>query len=194
VTILVTSRAEVTRNTAKKAGTAFATERAQPNTGSTGISSIHTRSFFMSMKRVQQGFTLIELMIVVAIIGILAAIALPAYQDSLAKSQVSEAVTLLDGTKSTIQPAMSADAAAANCGFAAAALPGGKFVSDVGLAVAGGTCTVTATMAATTNPNIAGKTVILKWNDGTGWVSAQDGAGGTGGTVPVKFLPAGWKQ
>lgn len=53
-------------------------------------------------QQVQNGFTLIELMIVVAIIGILAAVALPAYQDYTARSQVSEAVTLASGLKATV--------------------------------------------------------------------------------------------
>ncbi|MGJ0491526.1 pilin [Methylobacter sp.] len=54
------------------------------------------------MQKVQQGFTLIELMIVVAIIGILAAIALPAYQDYTIRSRVSECMILASGAKATV--------------------------------------------------------------------------------------------
>ena len=54
------------------------------------------------MKKVQQGFTLIELMIVVAIIGILAAIAIPAYQDYTIRAQVSEGINLASGAKAAI--------------------------------------------------------------------------------------------
>src|SRR5690242_10962409 len=73
------------------------------------------------MNRVQKGFTLIELMIVVAIIGILAAIALPAYQDYTIRSKVSELVVKADGCKASVaeyfqsQATFPADAATAGC-------------------------------------------------------------------------------
>ena len=56
----------------------------------------------MQINKAQKGFTLIELMIVVAIIGILAAVAIPAYQDYIARSQATEAATLLGGLKTPV--------------------------------------------------------------------------------------------
>jgi type IV pilus assembly protein PilA len=137
----------------------------------------------------QAGFTLIELMIVVAIIGILAAIALPAYQDYVAKAQVAEPLGLLDGAKATIAPAMSDDATAANCGFANPLAYTGKF-SSVSVANNAGTCTVTATMAASASPLVAGATIIMTWGSATGFVTSQTT---TGGTVNAKYLPTSWK-
>src|SRR5437588_10197263 len=64
-----------------------------------------------AMKRIQQGFTLIELMIVVAIVGILAAIALPAYQDYVVRSKLSEAEAAVAACKTSVSEYLSAHSA-----------------------------------------------------------------------------------
>ena len=70
------------------------------------------------MKKIQQGFTLIELMIVVAIIGILAAVAIPAYQDYTAKAQGSEIYSLLSGLKTPYVELAGATGAIGACDIA----------------------------------------------------------------------------
>ena len=153
------------------------------------------------MKKVQQGFTLIELMIVVAIIGILAAVAIPAYQDYTMKAQISEPIGLLDGYKATIAPAMSDDSTIANCGLPSAtpntAGTDTKYTT-ITAANAAGVCTVTATLGGGANPTIAGQTIKMKWDSTNGFqVQQANGANPTGGSMGgaayAKYLPASWK-
>jgi type IV pilus assembly protein PilA len=93
------------------------------------------------MKKLQKGFTLIELMIVVAIIAILAAIAISQYQDYVIRSQVSEGSALADGAKTAVaefyQNKAYFPAANSSAGLAAAASTKGNYVSQ--LTVASGT-------------------------------------------------------
>jgi type IV pilus assembly protein PilA len=100
----------------------------------------------ISMKKLQKGFTLIELMIVVAIIGILAAIAIPAYQDYTIRAQVSEGMTLAAAAKAAVaETFLNTGEAPVNRSLAGmSATPtdtSGKYVNSV--AVANGTITIT---------------------------------------------------
>ncbi|HEZ3255095.1 TPA: pilin [Neisseria meningitidis] len=122
------------------------------------------------MNTLQKGFTLIELMIVIAIVGILAAVALPAYQDYTARAQVSEAILLAEGQKSAVTeyylnhgewPGNNSDA-----GVASSSTIKGKYVKEV--TVANGV--ITATMLSSgVNNEIKGKKLSL-------WAKRQDGS------------------
>lgn len=127
--------------------------------------------------RQSRGFTLIELMIVVAIIAILASIAITAYLNSIGKSQLAEAFTVADGLKNDIpnyyNQAGSCPTLGSN-GLGAATSYSGNYVASVSIASTASGCSITIKMRQNTiSPRLHGKQVTFVMVDNGGTVSWQ---------------------
>ena len=146
-----------------------------------------------SMQKVQKGFTLIELMIVVAIIGILAAVALPAYQDYTVRAKVSEVILAASSCRTSVTEVYQSTATASlpvggswGCEFAAGASQGPtKYVAqvstsekgDIRVSVQGLTPAVPALSYVNLTPTLNAGNQVQAWNCGPT------------GAMPSKYLP-----
>lgn len=145
------------------------------------------------MKNMQKGFTLIELMIVVAIIAILAAIAIPAYQNYLIRAQVSEGAVLTDGAKTALSEYYSNHGSfattAASVGLPSAASITGKYVASVDVGTAG---IIKATFGGQANTAISGSVFALSAVPSDGSISWSCTNAAT--TVNTKYLPSSCRK
>jgi type IV pilus assembly protein PilA len=137
------------------------------------------------MKRsMQQGFTLIELMIVVAIIGILAAVALPAYQDYTARAKASEIVLAASGAKTCVTEMVQVSGAtglSAACGTGFTAT---KYAKALSVGDTSGVISVSGAIGGTTNDTSVVLTPTVSGTSISGWTCAG---------TPVKWMPASCK-
>ena len=136
-----------------------------------------------------KGFTLIELMIVVAIIGILAAVALPAYQDYTVRAKVTEGLSLASGAKTTVAENASSAAATLDLGWTTP--PATSNVNSVNIAAATGEITIDYTAAAG-----GGTIIMVPQSGGAALAGGAIPTGGsitwscTGGTLADKYKPS----
>jgi len=135
----------------------------------------------------KKGFTLIELMIVVAIIGILAAVAIPAYQDYIARSQVSEAVNLTAGGKTPLAEFYADKGVWPSTASDIMGNTAGKYVSAISITAGNSVSTqltLTGTMKSSgVNASIQSSTLTVTTVDGKQWECS-------GGTIGAKYRPA----
>lgn len=128
------------------------------------------------MNKNNEGFTLIELMIVVAIVGILAAVAIPAYQNYIARSEIAEGVELASGSRTMVidyysqtGTCPSNSAGSPTLGIPAANSISGSYTASVTLAGVGTSCTITSLMYTTgISSKIQGAQVVLTMTDQSG--------------------------
>ena len=150
--------------------------------------------------KLQKGFTLIELMIVIAIIGILAAIAIPAYQDYTVRSKVSEGLNLAGAAKLAVAETYDSEGRFMDINNASYGLPqpasiNGTYVSTVAIVDASGTITITYRDSGLGgNPTANGQQINLDPDPRQGsmqWVC--DGTGSAGAPtspMPSKYMPS----